>query len=158
MFLTNFVEKFNTHILYSVTFFFKNRAVYEIMWENTVEPGMPQMTIWRMRIACWIPKAANTHSECVTPIAFSLQQWLPEYASSLCYTYNACLVANLAYLGTVNISLEVVSLQWHDTLLWFTKGSECIRHLMGAGGTMKWKLATVNLKLIYNRYYFLKNW
>jgi len=22
------------------------------MWKNTVEPGKPQMTIWRMRIAC----------------------------------------------------------------------------------------------------------
>ena len=32
------------------------------MWNNIVEPGRPQMTIWRMRIACWIPK---THSECV---------------------------------------------------------------------------------------------
>ena len=28
------------------------------------------MTIWRMRIACWIPEATNTHSEYVTLIAF----------------------------------------------------------------------------------------
>ena len=35
------------------------------MWKNIVEPGRPQMTIWRMRIACWIPKATNTHSEYV---------------------------------------------------------------------------------------------
>ena len=28
-----------------------------------VEPDRPQMTIWRMRIACWIPKATDTHSE-----------------------------------------------------------------------------------------------
>jgi len=28
------------------------------------------MTIWRMRIAYWIPKATNTHSEYVTLIAF----------------------------------------------------------------------------------------
>ena len=35
------------------TFFFsENRAVYEIMWKNTVERGRPQTTIWRMRIAC----------------------------------------------------------------------------------------------------------
>jgi len=40
----------------------KNRAVYEIMWENLVKRGRPQMTIWRMRIACWIPKATSTHS------------------------------------------------------------------------------------------------
>jgi len=31
------------------------------MWKNTVERGRPQMTIWCMRIACWITKATNTH-------------------------------------------------------------------------------------------------
>ena len=46
----------------------ENRAVYEIMWKNTVQPYRPQMTIWRMRIACCIPKATNTHSEYVTLI------------------------------------------------------------------------------------------
>jgi hypothetical protein len=28
----------NTHILSSVTFFPENRAVYEIIWENVVQP------------------------------------------------------------------------------------------------------------------------
>ena len=51
-------------------------AIYEIMWKNTVELDRPQMTIWRMRIACWIPKAKNTHSEYVIHIAFPRQQWL----------------------------------------------------------------------------------
>ena len=40
------------------------------------------MTIWRMRIACWIPKATNTHSEYVIRIVFPLQQWLYERAST----------------------------------------------------------------------------
>jgi hypothetical protein len=31
----------------------------------------PQMTIWGMRIACWIHKSTNTHSECVIVIALS---------------------------------------------------------------------------------------
>jgi hypothetical protein len=44
--------------------FFENRAVYEIIWKNTVERGGPQMTIWRMRIACWITKA-NKHTQTV---------------------------------------------------------------------------------------------
>jgi len=35
-------------------FFSENRAFYEIMWKNIVQPDRPQMTIWRMRIACWI--------------------------------------------------------------------------------------------------------
>ena len=37
-------------------FFFLNRTIYETLWKNTVQPDRPQMTVWRMRIACWIPK------------------------------------------------------------------------------------------------------
>jgi len=36
------------------------------------------MTIWRMRIACWIPKATNTLSEYVILTAFPLQHWFHE--------------------------------------------------------------------------------
>jgi len=68
------VEKLETHILCSKRFFSENRAAYEIMWKNMLGPGRPQMTIWRMRIACWIPKATDTHSEYVTLTAFPLQQ------------------------------------------------------------------------------------
>ena len=50
----------------------KNLTTYEIMWKSIVEPGRPQMTIWRMRIAWWIPKVTNTHSEYVTLSAFLL--------------------------------------------------------------------------------------
>jgi hypothetical protein len=41
------------------------------------------MTIWCMRILCWIPKATDTHGEYVIFIAFILQQWLQERASVL---------------------------------------------------------------------------
>ena len=77
------LEEIKTHILCSITFFFyfENRSFYEIMWKNAVERGRPQMTIWRMRIACWIPKVTNTHWEFVTPIAFSLQQCLKKRVS-----------------------------------------------------------------------------
>jgi len=85
------VEKIKTHILYSVTFF-ENRAVYEKMWKNIVERDRPQMTLWRMRIACWMPNAINTLSEYVIPIVFPPQQWLHERASVLRYTFIACLV------------------------------------------------------------------
>jgi len=63
MFQTDVVEKIKTHILTYVTFFFENRAIYEIIWKNMVDPGRPQMAIWHMRHACWIPKAINIHSE-----------------------------------------------------------------------------------------------
>jgi hypothetical protein len=84
------VEKIKTHTLCSIIFFpQKNRALNEILWKNTVEPGRPQMTIWRMLIECLIPKTTNPHSEYVTRIAFSWKQWLQERASFLCYTYFA---------------------------------------------------------------------
>jgi hypothetical protein len=59
------VEEIKTHIFCSKTFF-ENRAVYEIMRKNIVEWGRSRMTIWRMRIACWIPKATNTLGICNT--------------------------------------------------------------------------------------------
>jgi len=51
-------------------------SIYEIMWENTVDPERPQMIIWRMRISRYEVKAANTHSEYVILTAFPQQQWL----------------------------------------------------------------------------------
>ena len=48
---------------------FEKHAVCEIMCSNTVEPDRPQITIWRMRYACWISMATNTHSEYVQRIA-----------------------------------------------------------------------------------------
>jgi hypothetical protein len=74
-FQTKAVEKIK-HFLCSVTFF--NSAVCEIKWKNIVELERPQVTIWPMRIACWIPKATNTHSEYAIIIAFPQQQWLHE--------------------------------------------------------------------------------
>jgi hypothetical protein len=63
--LDKFVDKIKTHVSCSVTFFFGNRNVYEMNWKNIVKRGGTQMTIWRMRIACWITKAANTHTQVV---------------------------------------------------------------------------------------------
>jgi len=48
------------------------------------------MTIWRMRITCWITRTTNTHSEYVTLVAFPLQQWLRERTSMLLYMHMAC--------------------------------------------------------------------
>ena len=72
---------------------FLHSHVYEIMWKDIVDPGRAQMTIWRMRIACWIPKATNAHSEYVILVTFLLQQWLYERTSILRNTYYiACVV------------------------------------------------------------------
>jgi len=47
-----------------------------------LEPEKP-LTIWRMRFACWVPKATNTPSEYVIFIAFPLQKLSHERASVL---------------------------------------------------------------------------
>ena len=48
------------------------------------------MTIWRMCIVCWIPKATHSHTHihtgCVVLLAFPLQQLLHERALMLRYT------------------------------------------------------------------------
>jgi hypothetical protein len=67
------VEKIKTHILPSIYFFFENLTVYKIKCKNIVQPDRPQMTVRLMGIACWIPKATNTHSVYVILIVFPLQ-------------------------------------------------------------------------------------
>jgi hypothetical protein len=49
------------------------------------------MTTWRMRIACCVPKASNTHSEVIIFIAYPRQQWLHGRALMLHYTQLYCL-------------------------------------------------------------------
>jgi len=63
MFQTKAVEKIVTHVLCSAILFFENRAVYKMVWENILEWGRAQMTKWRTRIACWIPKATHAHTQ-----------------------------------------------------------------------------------------------
>jgi hypothetical protein len=88
---TKVVEKIKTHILCSVTFL-ENRGMYEIKWKNFVELGRPHMTVWRIRISRWIPKATNIQSENIKLIAFLLQQWLQEGASMLRYGETSSIV------------------------------------------------------------------
>ena len=92
MFQTKVVEKIKKHILYSIRFFFLNRAFCETMRKHTVLTSKLRMTIWCMRIACWTAKDADIHSEYVILIALPLQQWVHERVSMLRYASIACLV------------------------------------------------------------------
>jgi hypothetical protein len=89
---TNVAEKIKTHFKVNKVFLYENRAACETMWKNMVRPVSAQMTIWRMRIACWITKATDTHSEYVILITFPQQQWLHDRVGMLCCTYIVCLV------------------------------------------------------------------
>jgi len=84
MFLKEVLENIKIHLLCCVTFLcMENRTIYEIVWKNVAERGRPQMTIWQMRIACWITKAINTHTGCLILTAFPLQQRLHDRACLL---------------------------------------------------------------------------
>jgi len=89
--------------------FSKNRTVYEIIWKNIVDPDRPQMTIWRKRIARWITKATDAHSEYVyiTLTAFPLQQWLHEGASTLPDLLGKHVGTNVCSLLLANTNLHV---------------------------------------------------
>jgi hypothetical protein len=71
MFQTD-VQEIKTHSLCSITFR-KSYRLWDNVEKNIAERGRPQTTILRMRIACWIPKAADAHSEYVIIIAFPLK-------------------------------------------------------------------------------------
>ena len=62
------------------------------------------VVLWRMRLACWITKATDAHSEYIILIDFPLQQWLYERASILRYTYIAGLVIYRPILSARNCS------------------------------------------------------
>jgi len=85
------------------------------MWKKVVEWSRPQIIIWHTHIACWIPKATDTHSEYVILIAFPLQQWLQGCSSVLRYTYPACLVLYIFYGRWMR---EYFSSLFH-TICWF---------------------------------------
>jgi hypothetical protein len=87
---TLYTENHNAFFVQNI---FRNSCrLYEITRKNIVETDRPQMAIRRMRIACWIPKATNTHSECVILLAFPLQKWLHERFSVLRYMNITCFV------------------------------------------------------------------
>jgi hypothetical protein len=92
MFQTKFVEKDRTYILCSISFV----RISCRLRDNTKEYGRYRQAtdhnlLWCMRIASWIIKAINTHSEYVIIIACPLRQWLRERTSVLRYMHIACL-------------------------------------------------------------------
>jgi hypothetical protein len=90
-------ENRNTHIL--LNNFFKNRPVYEIIWEIIIEPDSSQMTIWCI---CWILTSTDMHSEYVTIIDFPLQQLFHKHASMLRYSTLPVLLYSLQLNKQIN--------------------------------------------------------
>ena len=114
--------RISKHVLCSITLFplfFENHAVYELMWENIVQPDRPKRTTWRTRIACCIPKATNTHSEYVILIAFPLQKRLYDLASLSRCTYIGCIVFKadvIEYYDVSGVTLTLWAWSWTFTV------------------------------------------
>ena len=77
-----------------------------MIWKNIVEQGRQEMTIWRIRIASWIP----THSEYIIITDFPLQQWLHERSSVLRYT--SILILVISYTGLLWFQREGAETQF----------------------------------------------
>jgi hypothetical protein len=72
------------------------------MRKNEVQLNRPQITIWRMRVACWIPKATGTNSEYVILIIILRRiygpiqeggRWRPRWNNELYTPYNNLSIA-----------------------------------------------------------------
>jgi hypothetical protein len=74
-------EDQSTDFIFS-NIFSENCAVYEIMWKKCgrVILATDDNILQCMQFACWITKAADTHSEYVILISFPWQWWLQKHA------------------------------------------------------------------------------
>ena len=86
--------------------------------KNIVEPDRPQMTIWRTRTACWIPKATNTHSQYVLLITFSTativarSRLIVAYVRTVPVSFNTNKIH--CYRIYIRINLDVYVLLFHN--------------------------------------------
>ena len=85
-------ENQNTHFTFNIFFFSKIVPFNRIMCKSIIDSDRTQITTWRTRTGCCIPKATDTHSEYVIFTTFPLQQWLYERVAMLRHTHMACLV------------------------------------------------------------------
>ena len=92
----------NIYFVFNNFFPPENRAIHEIMWKNVVERSRPQMTIWRMRTACWIPKATNTLRLSNTH-RFSTATMVARAHLGVTLRYIGCLAYVVSSYLTVNI-------------------------------------------------------
>jgi hypothetical protein len=78
-------------------FFFEYGAVYEIMWKYVLGWGIPQMRMWRMRIACWKPRAINIHSGCIILNCFSIVTVVAKTRLSVTFIRTLSVLLNLHF-------------------------------------------------------------
>jgi hypothetical protein len=92
MFRTKVVDKIKSDVLCSVTFFRKSyRLRGNVEKYGTAKQATEENKIRRMRFACWMTKATDTHSDYVI-VLFDGNNVYAKAIQCYVYTYNACLV------------------------------------------------------------------
>ena len=94
MFQIKCVEKIKHTFYVQKLFFRKLCCLCDVEKYSTARQATDYNIIRCMRFVCWITKATDTHSDYVTLIAFTEQQWLRKRTSVLRYTYIASLVSS----------------------------------------------------------------
>ena len=126
-------ENQNTHFMFN-SFYFPPRKSRRL-WDNVEKYGTAgQATddniIRRTRIACWKPKATNTHSEYEILIAFPQQQWLQVRASVLGYTF----LLYFADRASQHIYLNINQLDALNFIMSLFQASTCFEHMCSSSG------------------------
>ena len=98
-------ENQNTNFIFS-NFFPK---IPPFMRKNIVERGRPQMSIWRVRIACWVPKGTYKHSRicntnCLSTITLAARTHLSVTIYVQCST-----LAVTCSVATIHLTLRHVA-------------------------------------------------
>jgi hypothetical protein len=117
-------------------FFSENRALYEMMSKNTVEPQRPQMAMCSLLVTCWISKGthkqahsgavhphsptlahacADTHTQKYVILFVFLWKVLLWRASVLRYTYAVC---NVGSQSSVRIAWHLGIQLWPSSGTW----------------------------------------
>ena len=105
----------HTFYIQQLIFFLKSCRFWDHVRKYCRVGGRLQITLWHMRIACWIFKATNkTLRICNTVlITFPLQQWMLPGVSVLRYTCIACPVDLLTWLLKNCYILKRDSASWN---------------------------------------------
>jgi hypothetical protein len=91
----------STHFMFS-NFFSENSAIYAITSKNVVGTDRPQITIWSIRVACWIIKVTRLRANMHTPTrpCTHTPRRTHTHACSLCLSFFLSLSLSLSLTHT----------------------------------------------------------
>ena len=127
------------------------------LWDNAEKvcihgEDTDENIIWRMRIACWITKDTDTHSEYVTMV-FHGKNCSCESASVLRYTYIACLVRSSVIQSWTFWHIKQLNYVnglhcWTQTDIYCTNTWNGRDFYSACADRLHWLLRSVHVKLV----------